>query len=124
MSNLVLFQSRITDESSPAYKSYIKLYEDNIIDNPIIFTDYCSIRTDSNISIFNIYFLRQHFFDCIILLDFQDIDYLVNLQNHQCIVIYNSLFHDVSKLDSKKYIAVDIESNISQTIQDLLNEKV
>ncbi len=121
MSHIVLFQPRISDQFSPAYKTYTTLYENDIINNPIIFCDSCEILTDSNICIFNAYFLRQHFFDCYVLMDFQDIKYLNNFQNRKLIIVYNELFDDITNLESK-HILIELESDRLKIIKDIIND--
>lgn len=119
MSNLVLFKTSIVDRSSYALTAYLNLYKNDIIENPIIFSDYCDIDLDSNIPVFNAYFLRHHFFKHSILLDFDDIKYLNNLQNHKCIVLCNELPNNKLS-DNHVYVLIE-EQNI---IKDIINEKI
>jgi hypothetical protein len=123
MSNIVLFKPIISTTSSSAYRIYVELFENNIIDNPIIFCDLCEVIIDNNMCVFNAYFLRQHFLDYYILIDYEDTNFLNNFQNRKCIVIYNEDLHDISSLKDN-YIPLKITSDHIKNIKDILNEKI
>ena len=124
MPNLILFKPTILDQSSYALVTYLRLYKNDIINNPIIFSDYCAINIDSNIPIFNSYFLRQHFFNYSILLDFDDLEYLNNLQNNKCIILYNETLNDISDISDNHTTIPVTASNIDNLLRDKINEKV
>jgi hypothetical protein len=123
MSNIVLFKPLITATNFSAYRIYAELFENNIIDNPIIFCDSCEVVIDNNMCVFNAYFLRQHFLDYYILIDYEDIRFLNNFQNRKCIVIYNEDLHDISSLKDN-YIPLKITSDHIKNIKDILDEKI
>lgn len=123
MQNIVLFKPRLTDVVSSAYKTYIKLYEDNIINNPIIFCDSCEILINNNICVFNGYFLRQHFLDYFILVDYDDMKFLNNFQNRKCIVMYDTKIHTITEFKNN-YIPLAIASDNIENIKDILDEKI
>lgn len=112
----------LKDTLSLAYQLYIKLYENNIINNPIIFCDSCGIIVDNNICVFNGYFLRQHFLDYYILIDYEDMKLLNNFQNRKCIVIYDESI-DADHL-TNNYIPLKIASDNIKDIKDMLDEKI
>lgn len=116
MYNIALFQPRITKDKSLAYSLYEKLYQDDIVSRPIIYTDKCYVLVDNNIPVFHTYYMRQHFYKQYVLVDYDNIDYIPYNTIHKYIVVYNKKTQDANKIS--KHIMLDITDNITDILKE------
>lgn len=118
MFNIVNFQQEINDEFSPSYKIYKRLYLENLLECPVIYTDFYKFRPDT-IPIFPTFYIRENFNKKYILVDYQDYTYIPQYLRRSCIVVYNELFHDQSNI-SDCYLKIELESDAIKIIKERL----
>lgn len=116
MSNIVLFSQYIIGDSK-SYKIYYGIYNNDLIDAPLIFTDAHAPIIDINIPVFSTFYIRQHFFDKLILTSFADYKYLpIDLQK-RTIVIYDKDNDDIDSIEHKLF-SIEQNSDYISIIKD------
>lgn len=118
MFNIVYFKSTISDLSSPAYQFYEKLYLENLLEHPTIYTDRCNIAITYNIPIFSTFYIRNGFSNPYILVEFLDFQYIPEHLQHKCIVYYNELFQDIKNLNC--YCGISMEQNGMEILKEVI----
>jgi hypothetical protein len=119
MSKIVCFIQYIENILPDIYHEYEKLLENDVTECGVLFTDGCEVFINSSIAIFHTFYIREHFLDSIIILDYKDSEYISQYLKNRCVV----LCHDKTLVnDSKEYLAVlEYGENIGEKLK---HEKV
>lgn len=115
MPNIVLFSQYIVSNSK-SYKIYYDLYNNDLLDAPLIFTDAHAPIIDINIPVFNTFYIREHFLDKIILTSFADYKYLQADLQKQTIIIYDKNSEDINSIQHK-LLTIEQNSSMSDILE-------
>jgi hypothetical protein len=118
MLNLILFIQNLDKKLPKIYYEYKKLVDENIVINPIIYTDNYNLFIDSNLPMFPTFYIRNHFNKNFILLDYYDLKYIPQYMKKHCIVLYDQT--SISDTDKKNcYKFIKYNDNIKEKIYDV-----
>jgi hypothetical protein len=117
MFDIVNFQFKLSDTASKSYSIYQKLYEQNLVVSPIIYSDINTVFIGNNIPIFSTFYLREIFSDKYILLDYEDYKYVPQNLKEKCIIVYNRMFQNIENLP-KFALCIELEQDAIKSIME------
>lgn len=119
MFNIVYFEKEIKNLSSCSYKTYEKLYEENLLISPIIYTDNYDM-CPNNIAIFSTFYIREIFNKKYILCDYDNYKFIPKNFREYCIVIDDQK----NNIDLMRDCFLKIHFESLDTVVNIIKERI
>lgn len=116
MYKLNYFQKELNNKDSVSLQMYMELLSNNQIVQPKIFCDKYYFDPLKNIPIFHSYFINQHYDNCIILTDYDQLEYIKDFSG-SFLVVYDSDKQSIKNYEDK-YKFIEKNTNIIQYMKE------
>ena len=120
MYHINYYKQQINEHNTLSLKLFLQACTDKQLYQPKIFCDNINISIASNIPIFHSYYMRQHFHKCLIMTDYEDLDYIQAYHNTNFMILYNPMFQPKQFEETYKYLS--IEDSFYNFLEENCNE--
>lgn len=122
MYKLNYFQKELNNKDSISLQMYMELLSENQIIQPKIFCDKYYFDPLKNLPVFHTYFINQHYDNCIILTDYDQLDYIKDFGGN-FLVVYDSDKQSIKEYKDK-YKFIEKNTNIIQYMKENNNAQL